>query len=264
MADSILHFVHGNSFPSASYRQFLERLGLDYDVHALPMHAHNPAYPVRDGWSDLSRELIDELQARYAQPVILVGHSMGGMLSLMVAHARPELVKCVVLVDAPVVAGWRALMLRFGKMTGLDRRFSPARFSEKRRQYWPDRDAAYRHYAQKPMFIDWAPGVLRDYIDAGLKPDSRGVTLCFTRDVETAVYRSLPHHIGRLVRAGLPVPVGFVGGTDSAECRQAGLAATRRLVGEHMQLLPGGHLLTMEHPVATAQAVHRMIQSLGC
>ncbi len=262
MPQPILHFVHANSFPAGTYRLFFDHLRQHYDVRALSMHAHNPNYPVRNGWRELMLELVDELQAQYDRPVILVGHSMGGMLSLMAANQRPDLVRCVVMLDSPVVAGWRALLLRMAKSLGVDRRFSPARFSERRRNIWPDADSAYQHYAAKPMFAAWAPEVLRDYLVCGLEPHPQGVTLRFTREAETTVYRSLPHHIGAMVRRGLPVPVGFIGGHDSAESRQAGLAATRRLVGRHFQLLPGGHLFPMESPAAAAQAVHQMIQSL--
>lgn len=241
---------------------FFDHLRKNFEVQALDMHAHNPAYPVRNGWAALARELMDELAARYTQPVILVGHSMGGMLSLMVAKARPDLVRCVVLLDAPVVAGWRACMLRVAKRLGVDKKFSPARFSEKRRNLWPDAQAAYRHYASKPMFAIWPPEVLQDYIEHGLAPHPQGVALRFTRETETAVYRTLPHHIGALTRRAFPAPVGFIGGTDSVECRQAGLAATRRLVGRHFTQIAGGHLFPMESPAAAAHAVRMMIQSL--
>ena|SRR6478735_1744065 len=257
-----LHFVHANSYPSGTYRVFFDHLRKHYEVQALPVHAHNPAYPISNGWPALARELIDELVGRYAEPVVLVGHSMGGMLSLMVAKARPDLVRCVVLLDSPVVAGWRALLLRFAKRAGIDKRFSPAQFSEKRRNFWPDAQAAYAHYVAKPMFAAWEPEVLQDYIEHGLSPHTEGVTLRFTREAETAVYRTLPHHIGAMVRRGFPVPVGFIGGRDSDECRQAGLGATRRLVGRHFAQLPGGHLFPMESPAATAHAVYTMIESL--
>jgi pimeloyl-ACP methyl ester carboxylesterase len=262
MTRPILHFVHANSYPAGTYRVFFEHLRTNYDVRALDMHAHNPAYPVSNGWPGLARELIDELTSRYDQPVILAGHSMGGMLSLMVAKARPDLVRCVVLLDAPVVAGWRAVLLRAAKRVGMDKKFSPAQFSEKRRHLWPDAEAAYRHYAAKKMFAVWPPEVLRDYVEHGMAPHPQGVTLRFTRETETAVYRSLPHHIGAMVRRSFPVPVGFVGGVDSVECRQAGLAATRRLVGRHFSQISGGHLFPMESPALAASAVHRMIQSL--
>jgi pimeloyl-ACP methyl ester carboxylesterase len=257
-----IHFVHANSYTAGTYRVFFEHLQRHYAVHALDMHAHDPRYPVHSGWSALTHELIDDLDARHRAPVILVGHSMGGMLSLLAAKARPDLARAVVLLDSPIVAGWRAQLVRVAKKVGLERKFPPAVSSERRRNLWPDAEAAYQHFAAKPLFASWQPDVLRDYIVHGLAPHPKGVTLRFTRETETAVYRSLPHHLGALVKRGFPVPVGFIGGTDSAECRQAGLAATRRLVGKHFMRIPGGHLFPMQSPGAAAEAVHKTIQSL--
>ena len=260
MTQQLIQFVHANSYPADTYRVFLNHLRAHYDIAALPLHAHDPAYPITNGWQALVKELLATLDAR--RPAILVGHSMGGMLSLMAARARPDLVRGVVLLDAPVVAGWRAVLLRLAKAVGIDRRLSPARFSEKRRNLWPDRDAAYAHYAAKPMFAAWPPAVLRDYIEHGTVPTEDGVTLRFTREAETAVYRGLPDHLGSLVHGNFPVPVGFIGGSDSVECRRAGLRATRRLVGRHFRKIPGGHLFPLEHPAAAATAVHQMAQAL--
>jgi pimeloyl-ACP methyl ester carboxylesterase len=161
-----------------------------------------------------------------------------------------------------VVAGWRAALLRVAKRLDIDQRFSPAQFSVKRRNLWPNVEAAYHHYVAKPMFAVWPQQVLRDYLKHGLTPHPDGVTLRFTRETETAVYRTLPHHIGKLVGKRFPVPVGFIGGVNSVECKQAGLAATRRLVGKHFALIPGGHLFPMESPANAADAVRKMIQSL--
>lgn len=257
-----IHFAHANSYPAGTYRKLFELLGEHYHIGALDMHAHNPAYPVRTGWPHLVRELVDELEKNYTEPVILLGHSLGGMLSVMTAAKRPDLVRCVVMLDSPVVAGWRALVLRVMRKTPIADRFSPARFSARRRNVWPDAEAAYQHFASKDLFAAWAPGVLRDYIDAGLKPHPEGVQLRFTRENETAVYRSLPHHVGKLVGRGLQVPAGFIGGTESEENRMAGLEATHRLVGKHIRMLPGGHLFPMESPELTAQTVHELITEL--
>ena len=258
----ILHFIHGNSFPAGTYRQFLDFLGYDYDVRSLDIHAHNPKYPVTDGWPALVQELIDELAARYEQPVILVGHSMGGGLALLAAQQRPDLVSCVVMLDTPVVVGWRASLLRGAKALGLDKRVSQARFSVKRRNLWPSAEAAYQHFAGKQVFANWAPEVLRDYITYGLEEEQGNVVLRFRRDIETAVYRTLPHDMGNVLKHGFPVPIGFVGGVDSVECRQAGLDATRRLVGRYFRQIPGGHLFPMETPELAAATTRQMIQSL--
>ncbi|WP_394777815.1 alpha/beta hydrolase [Undibacterium sp.] len=261
-AKPILHFAHANSFPAGTYRVFFEHLSPYYDVRALEIHGHNPAYPVTDGWPHLVQELIDTLATRYHEPVILIGHSLGGILALMAAKARPDLVRCVVMLDSPVVGGWKALALRLFKKLGVDGKFSPAQFSVKRRNMWKSADAAYQHFAAKEMFAIWPPEVLHDYINAGVVPHAEGVTLKFTREVETAIYQCLPDSLGYVLRKPFPTPIGFVGGTESVECRQAGLDATRKLVGDNFVQITGGHLIPMEVPAATAAATHAMIQKL--
>ena len=86
--------------------------------------------------------------------------------------------------------------------------------------------------------------------------------LRFDRDVETAIYKSLPHHMGKLIRHDFPVPVGFIGANNSEELRQAGVASTRKLVGAHFVMTEGSHLYPLEHPKRAARLTHEMIQRL--
>jgi pimeloyl-ACP methyl ester carboxylesterase len=261
MTKPLLHFCHGNSFPSGTYRQLLDALGAHYEVRMTDMVGHDPRYPVDDNWSNLVDELIADIE-RGGRPAILVGHSLGGMLSTMAAARRPNLARCVVMLDSPVVAGWRALAWRLVKLLGKGSRFSPARFSERRRKVWPDRAAARAHFLSKDIFAAWAPGVIDDYLDVGLKPHPEGVQLRFDRAVETAIYNSLPHHLGELIANDFPVPVGFIGATRSEELRQAGLSSTRKLVGDNFVMTEGSHLYPMEHPARAAQLTHEMIVRL--
>lgn len=261
MTTPILHFSHGNSFPAGSYTRFLDQLRGDFDIRAVDMYGHDPDYPVSDGWPKLVEHLIATLES-YGEPAILVGHSLGGMLSLMAAKKRPELVRCVVMLDSPVVAGWRAVLLRFAKGKRWADRFSPAKSSQKRRHVWPDVQAAHAHFASKPMFAAWAPGVLADYLEHGLEPHPDGVQLRFRREVETDIYRALPHHLGSLMGSNFPVPIGFVAGVESEELRQAGLGATRALVGENFSEIEGGHLFPMESPEKAAHLTRQMIARL--
>lgn len=261
MSKPLLHFAHGNSYPAGTYSRMLEALRPHYEVRSLDMHGHDPRFPVGDGWHGLVDELVAHLE-QYGEPAILVGHSLGGMLSMMAARERPDLARCVVMLDSPVVAGWRALVWRLAKWRGWGARLSPARFSEKRRTLWPDRRAAYEHFIAKPMFQAWAPGVLDDYLEHGLKPHPEGVELRFSREVESEIYSTLPHHMGAVIREPFPVPIGFVAGSDSQELRQAGLAATRKLVGAELVTIEGSHLYPLEKPEETARLAHQMIARL--
>ena len=85
------------------------------------------------------------------------------------------------------------------------------------------------HYAAKSLFARTAPQVLRDYIAAGIEADpADGVRLAIKRGVETQLFNTLPQHLGRPPKTHPPAcPLAFIGGTQSNEIRQAGLAATR-------------------------------------
>jgi pimeloyl-ACP methyl ester carboxylesterase len=261
MNKPLLHFTHGNSYPSGAYGRLLDELRRDFDVRTTDMLGHDPRYPVDDNWHALVDELIAQLE-RYDTPAILVGHSLGGAIGMLAAWRRPELARCVVMLDSPVVAGWRAHVWRLAKALGLGRKLSPGGIAERRRNVWPSREAAHEHFIAKPLFQAWAPGALDDYLDHGLAPHPEGVQLRFDREVEAAIYSSLPHDMGRVLRQPYPLPIGFVAGTRSEELRQAGLGATRKLVGDNFVTIEGTHLYPMESPQLTASLTREMVMRL--
>jgi len=261
MNKPLLHFTHGNSYPAGSYVRLLSDLGRDFEVRISAMLGHDPRFPVDDNWHALVDEVIAQLE-RYDTPAILVGHSLGGAVNMLAAWRRPELARCVVMLDSPVVAGWRAVVWRAAKALGFARRLSPAGIAARRRHTWPSREAAFDHFHAKPMFRAWAPGALDDYLEHGLKPHPEGVQLRFARDVESSIYATLPHDMGRVLRQPFPLPIGFIAGTDSEELRQAGMGATRRLVGDKLVMIEGSHLYPMESPQLTAQLTREMIGRL--
>jgi pimeloyl-ACP methyl ester carboxylesterase len=263
-AQGTIVFGHANGFPAGTYEQlFSAWRKAGWDVVAPEKFGHDPAHPVTSNWAHVRNEFIEFIEARApGRPVHLVGHSLGGYLSLLVASLRPDLVRSVVLVDSPVVAGWRAHSVRMAKATGLMKRVSPGKVSQRRRWQWPSKDAAYAHFAAKAAFARWEPRVLRDYIEHGTMPDETtgGVRLAFDRGIETRLYNTLPHHLGPLLaRHPVKCPVAFIGGTQSVEVRQVGMAATRALCHGRIEWVEGGHLFPMEKPGLAAAAVLRAL-----
>jgi pimeloyl-ACP methyl ester carboxylesterase len=260
----LIVFSHANSFPAGTYRSLFDawrRAG--YDVVAIERIGHDPRHPVTGNWPHLRDELLAFIDAQ-AQPddeIWLVGHSLGGFLSLLAATARPSLPRGIVLLDSPYLAGWRAQMLRVAKATRLYGRLSPSHVARQRRCVWPSREAVQTHFAGKRAFARWDARTLADYVSSGFVERDGQVHLAFDRRIEARIYETLPDHIGALLRRHpLRCPVAFIGGSGSHEARQAGVAATRKLTG-HGQFVwtPGTHLFPMEHPDATAALVLRFI-----
>ena len=263
-----LVFSHANGYPAATYRQlFALWRAAGWQVLAVPMFGHDPHYPVTNNWPRLRDQLIDFIDAQAPQGAYLVGHSLGGLLSLLAASKRPDLAQGLVLLDSPVFTGWRSHTVQALKRSRLIQRLGPGKVSATRRHAWPSRQAAFDHFAAKPKFARWAPGVLADYIACGTHrvPGHPGgqMELRFTRDVETRIYNTLPHHLGRVLqRHPLRCPAGFIAGTRSTEIRQGGVEGARRLAGGHLLWLDGSHLYPMELPQQTADAVLALLQRL--
>ena len=265
---SLIIFTHANSFGASTYRVLFRGLrARGFTVKAIEKIGHDPAYPVSNNWPHLVRQL-----AAFAGPEIesvgegawLVGHSLGGYLSTLLAARHPVLgshtIKGVVLLDSPLVGGWKARALQFAKSTPLIEQVSPSRVSRTRRTHWPSREDALASFASKKAFARWQPQVLKDYIQHGLVEDKGRFRLAFDRAVETAIYNTVPHHFdGYLKRHPLQCPLAFVGGQYSRELRQVGGALTEQIAQGRMSMMAGSHLFPMEHPLETAAEIERVI-----
>lgn len=262
-----LIFSHGNSFPASTYRVLfadLRRRG--FKVKAVEKYGHDTRYPVTNNWPHLVQQLADfaaELQQKTGEPAFLVGHSLGGFLSLMAAARHPELACGVLLIDSPILGGWRAKSVGVAKTAQIIGAISPGAVSRQRRNSWPDVEAAFEHFRHKKAFAHWDAQVLRDYVEHGMHDEDGKRVLSFDREVETAIYNTLPDNLDRLLkRHPLKCPVAFIGGRHSVEMKQVGMAMTEQVTKGRIMMLDGSHLFPMEQPIATAAAIEASLLNL--
>jgi pimeloyl-ACP methyl ester carboxylesterase len=261
-------FSHANSFCASTYRVLFKNLkSRGYTVSAIDKFGHDAAYPVSNNWPNVVQQLTDFTQtlvAKTGEPVWLVGHSLGGFLSLMTAAYHPELARGVVLVDSPILGGWRSTALGMMKSTQLVGSVSPGAVSHKRRNSWPSVEAAYAHFRHKKAFAHWDDEVLQDYVNHGTHEADGKRVLSFNREIETQFYNTLPDNLDQLLkRHPLKCPVTFIGGSHSAEMKQVGMTMTEKVTKGRTMMLDGSHLFPMEKPLATAAAIEAAILNMG-
>lgn len=268
----LIVFSHANSFGAPTYSLLFQELKKrGFAVQAIDQFGHDPRYPVTSNWPHLVQQLLDfaePLVQQAGHPVFFVGHSLGGFLSLMAASKAPALVRGVVLLDAPILGGWRATALGMAKRTQLVGAVSPGKVSRRRRNQWDDDASALAYFQGKRAFAQWHPQVLADYISHGTQDSVIDGQACrslrFDRDVETAIYNSLPDNLDALLKQHpLKCPVAFIGGTQSAEMKQVGMALTQRITQGRLMMLDGSHLFPMEKPQTTAAAIEAALLNLS-
>ena len=260
-------FSHANSFPAATYRllfALLRKRGCE--TRAVESFGHDPRYPVSNNWPHLVQQLAEFARAeveRRGEPVFFVGHSLGGFLSVMAAALHPELARGVLLIDSPLISGWRANALGMAKRTQLVGSVSPGKISQRRRNHWASNEEALEYFRTKKAFAHWHPEVLQDYVTHGLKDHDGKRMLAFEREVETAIYNTLPHNLDALLRRHpLRCPAAFIGGRGSQEMKQVGMDMTLRITHGRSMILDGSHLFPMERPEATAAAIEASLLNL--
>ena len=260
-------FSHANSFPAATYTVLFRHLrARGFTVKAVDRFGHDERFPVTNNWPHLVQQL-HELAAREVEQAgeraFFVGHSLGGFLSVMAAARHPELARGVLMLDSPLLGGWKATALGAAKRTPLVGSLSPGRISLKRKNRWPSREAAFEHFRPKKAFAHWDEQVLHDYVDRCTHDEGGERVLSFDRAIETAIYNTLPDNLERLLRRHpLRCPAAFIGGLQSEEIRQVGLALTAKVTRGRMTMLDGSHLFPMEKPLATAAAIEASLRSL--
>ncbi len=270
MTQPLLVFSHGNSFPACTYRVMLDAIrARGFRVEAIDKFGHDPRYPVTDNWPHLVQQLTDFVQplTSHNGPVFLVGHSLGGILSMMVAAKHPELVRGVVLLDSPMLGGWKAKLLKTVKRVPGAEVFSPAAISRKRRTTWANEAEVLEHFQRKKAFAKWHPQVLKDYVTYGTHDEqtAQGTrrVLSFDRDIESAIYNGLPDHLETYFkRHPLKCKAALIGGLQSRELKQVGLDFSRRVTQGRVMKIDGTHLFPMEHPLVAAAAVETALLNL--
>ena len=268
----LIIFSHGNSFPASTYGVMTTSLKQrGYDVRSIEKLGHDPAYPVTSNWPNLVHQLADftaEQVKSTGEAAWLVGHSLGGFLSLMSAMQHPQaggkLLRGVVLLDSPVLGGWRAAGVGLAKRTKLVSSVSPGAISRKRKQQWTTQEEALAHFRSKKLFARWHEQSLKDYIEHGTQDSDGQRTLSFDRAVETAIYNTLPDNLENLLkRHPLKCPVSFIGGCQSQEIRQIGMGLTEKVTKGRIMMLDGTHLFPMENPLACAAAVETALINMA-
>lgn len=264
-----LHFLHANGYPPECYEPLLELLQKQHHVFGMKLR------PLWDGakpedletWQPLSDEMLRFLSDRGPDPVIGVGHSIGGIVTLRAAIRDPKKFRALILLD-PVLfipsflIGWNVL-----RALGLGEKTHPLiAGTKKRRRTFDNLETVFRGYRTRPIFRYMSDDSLRIFIKGITKPKPDGTyELVYSPEWEARIYltglrdfdlwRELPK---------LEVPTLIIRGaeTDTFLEKAERLVKKKNPKIQVVTMQKATHILPLEHPQEVANIINNFLQDL--
>jgi pimeloyl-ACP methyl ester carboxylesterase len=255
-----LHFANANGFNAETYRALLQPLAGKFHIYASDLRGHGftslTAVPGMQAKWAIYGEDLSRFVARIASgPILLAGHSMGSIASLMVAAHHPEQVRALVLSEPVLVPEG----IDTTTTTNDPTRPNLADMADRRRQVFTSFDEALNGYRGRGAFKTWPEEMLVDYLRGGLIATGNGdeMRLACSREWEAANFRNAPAGISRLaaeVRCPMTVLHADLGTAPQGEiAKLKSLDPDARIIG-----VPNTtHFLPMERPDLVREEILR-------
>ncbi len=251
-----LLFLHATGFCASAYRQMLSAASSAYDVYALDFRGHGctslPADPARlRSWRPFVEDVRAFLDQEQKQGWTLSGHSLGGATALMAAQGRSD-IAALRLIEPVAAPAWLSMLAGSPVWPVMSANMPLVRTALRRRALWTSRIAAAASYAHKPLFKSWAPGVLEDYLEDGVKEADGEAHLACAPVWEAATFAAQANTFWTAARSA-PSPISvFAADHRSSTVPPASRGRLQRL-GATLTVKSGvTHLAPMENPLELA------------
>jgi pimeloyl-ACP methyl ester carboxylesterase len=253
----LIHFAHANGFPAESYAYFFQQFR-NHRIIAIPSIGATVEMPIKS-WHDLKKELIAFLEKEAQEPVVGIGHSLGGVITYWAARERPDLFHQIILLDPPLFRPLKRKAAGLIDAVGLAHKFIPPAIKSKRRKRrFASFEEAEKVLRDKHLFREFHPQSFKDYIQYGWVQDDQGVRLKIPAERETHFFCKTPHTLGRFQ---LKIPMDYIYSTRYEVTEEKDIAYLQRYFkGVPFHSIDAGHMFPLEQPEKTAALLESIIK----
>ena len=259
-----LHFLHANGYPPECYQPLFDLIKKQYHLFGMtlrPLWPDSQPEEIND-WSPLSDDLLRFLSDRGPDPVIGVGHSIGGIVTLRAALRDPKKFRAIVLLDPVLFVPSFLTMWNLARAFGLGYRFHPKiKGALKRRREFDNLEMVFRGYRTRDVFKYMSDESLRAYITGITKEKpGGGYELVYSPEWEARIYLTGLRDFD--LWRGLPkleVPTLIIRGAETDTFLEAAaMLVKQKQPNVKIEALPKStHILPLEYP----QEVFNIMQS---
>ena len=257
-----LHFLHANGYPPECYVLLLEHLKHTYRLFGMKLR------PLWDGatkddlqdWHPYSDDLLRFLSDRETGPVVGVGHSIGGIVTLRAAMREPKKFRALVLLDPVLFVPGTMYAWNFVRAIGIGEKTHPLiQTAKRRRREFNDLESVFRSYRTKSVFRYMSDESLKQYIGGITKPKADGgYELVYTPEWEAHIYMTgmRDHDLWRGL-ASFDVPTLIIRGekTDTFMPNAEKLVKKKNPKIQVHTMKNATHILPLEYPKEVAEII---------
>lgn len=265
-----VHLAVANGFPPETYRPLLRAFSGSYRVISLPPRALWPDEPVPERlrqWDAVADDLLGGLHEHALSGVIAIGHSFGGVASLIAATREPERFRALCLLDPTIFPpAWLEGMERM-QQDGSIHEFPLAQAARRRRRVFESAEAAFRQFRSKALFQDWPDEAVRIYAETGTHPlpDGSGVELVWPPEWEAYYFcTGYTRSWEVLPRLSPTLPILVIRGEHSDTFLPEAAEKLHGIVPQAVmaEVAGHGHLFPLSAPQETARLIQAWLEGL--
>ena len=238
--------LHPNGFCAGFFDPLARRLTDQFRVVGVDLRGHGSSDRVVDqtqlGNDQMAADVIAVADQLRFERFSLLGHSLGGGVSIETAAAAPGRVASVMLCEAIALD----IDLRAAQESGETVLAAVAR---RRRPVWPDRATVQASYGSRPPLEVLAPEALAAYVEWGFVDREDGqVELACAPETEAGIFDSRERHgppqtFQRL--KDVVAPTAVLAGTLT-DLAPTWFAEQARILGTEVEWVDGGHFFLFE------------------
>lgn len=187
-----LHFLHANGYPPDCYKPLFDLLKKDYHLFGMTLRPLWPDSKIKDihDWRPFSDDLLHFLSDRQTDPVIGVGHSIGGIVTLRAAVRDPRKFRALILLEPVLFVPSFLVMWNLVRAVGLGNKLHPKIAGAlKRRRTFDNIVMIFRGYRSREVFKYMSDESLLAYIEGITSQRSDGsFELAYSPEWESHIY----------------------------------------------------------------------------
>ena len=257
----VIHLAVANGFPPETYIPMLRPFMDDYAVVSLPPRAlwgdQDPP-PHYGNWDQLGDDLLTGLRQNQLQNVIAIGHSFGGIATILAAIQEPDRFRAIALLDPTILPPPGLRLLKEAREQNLVQDIPLVAGALRRHRDFDSVDAAFDYFRQKTFFRNWSDEVVRLYAKSGTRPVGDGVTLAWSPDWEAYYFSTVHTTIWEdLTYLSSNIPLLVIRGGDSDTLFPDAFKDVQSILphGTFHEMAGQGHLFPQTSPTETSNMI---------